>query len=687
MMSDQTNSVSIQDLFSLDIPSGARLSPGGDQVLYQLKWQDEEQDKTFSNLYIADLSTGEKSRLTYGEHTDQLAEWSPSGDRIAFVSTRGGEEGVQKLWIIPSDGGEARPVEGTRGEFTSIDWRPDGTHIAASFREFDEREERKLKEKRGEEVDARPSVREVERLHYKQDARGFLPETRYQIVRIDIEEEEVTHLTEGDYDHLSPEWSPDGDRIVFSANRIEDPDYDWENQDIWWVDPSSGDLTRLTEERGPFLNPTWSPDGTEVACAGHTGDRGTFMVENLHIWRFPLDGEPENITPDLDRTAMNLTLSDSKAFEGFATPLLWQESKGDRGERILFSTSDGGRVRLHSVQPETGRVSTLIDRQEEMIAFHGQPNGDQLVLTRSTPVRPAHIVLAESDGTIQSGAVADPNKKYLEETDLIEPDHHQVEGGGGRDQDLWVLEPEGEPPEEGYPLVLQVHGGPHTQYGWTFFHEFQVLASQGYAVAYGNPRGSQGYGSEFARTIKGDWAHKPYEDLMGYVSDVKERYSIDEDRLAVAGGSYGGYMTNWIIGHTDRFSAAVTMRCVSSMNTLFGTSDMGFAFQYAMGSLPWEDPDLYREQSPITYVDDMDTPLLIIHSEEDLRCPIGEAEQLFTSLKWQRKEVKMVRFEGEPHGLSRAGSPLNREERLKQLVQWLHEYTKGERDSTSPETS
>ncbi|GAB6876344.1 prolyl oligopeptidase family serine peptidase [Thermaerobacter litoralis] len=275
---------------------------------------------------------------------------------------------------------------------------------------------------------------------------------------------------------------------------------------------------------------------------------------------------------------------------------------------------------------------------------------------------------------IQGRRLSRANDRWLAEVAVVEPEHFTFESDGNV-LDGWLIRPVGFEPGKRYPAVLQIHGGPMAMYGYAFFHEFQLLAARGYAVFYTNPRGSQGYGQAFCAAIRGDWGNRDYRDLMAFVDAVLERYDfIDRDRLGVAGGSYGGYMTNWIVTHTDRFRAGVTMRCVANEHSFFGTSDIGFHDLFDLESPPWEDPLRYLEMSPIHHIGRCKTPLLVMHSEMDLRCPIEQAEQIYTALKVLGVPTEFVRFPEESHGLSRGGKPWHRVYRLDRIVEWFDRY-------------
>jgi dipeptidyl aminopeptidase/acylaminoacyl peptidase len=268
------------------------------------------------------------------------------------------------------------------------------------------------------------------------------------------------------------------------------------------------------------------------------------------------------------------------------------------------------------------------------------------------------------------------NVGLLDAIELSLPERFTYEGADGWPVEGWVMRPAGFREGQRYPTILQIHGGPHGAYGEAFFHEFQLLASEGYAVVYTNPRGSQGYGQAFTAATHHDWGGKDYEDIMRGLDAALARYSfLDPDQMGVAGGSYGGFMTNWVVGHTDRFKAAVTMRSISNHLSQWGTSDLAFmkGFWEFPGD-PWEAPMWYWERSPLAYVTNIRTPLLILHSEMDLRCPIGEGEQLFAALKKLKREAVFVRFPNESHDLSRIGKPKHRAERLRLIVQWFADH-------------
>jgi len=347
------------------------------------------------------------------------------------------------------------------------------------------------------------------------------------------------------------------------------------------------------------------------------------------------------------------------------------------GERLVFLVSSEGSAHLHTAGRGGGETAPITSGPRDFSAPHASRDGSHVAMVGTDPTTPPEVFTME---IAPEGTAGEPvrrsflNRDWCKARVVAEPEEFRVPSDEGHAIHGWLLRPPGADPGKKLPLALEVHGGPHAQYGWAFFHELQVLAASGYVVAYANPRGSQGYGRDFGAAILKDWGNRDFKDLMDVVDHVSALEGVDETRVGILGGSYGGFMTNWALGHSDRFRCGVTQRSVVSMTSMFGSSDYGTWLHDELGASPWEDPELYRRLSPLASVDRIEAPLLIIHSENDHRCPIAEGEQLYTALKWRRKTVEMVRFRGESHGLSRGGRPLNRIERLERIVGWLERY-------------
>jgi len=345
------------------------------------------------------------------------------------------------------------------------------------------------------------------------------------------------------------------------------------------------------------------------------------------------------------------------------------------GRAIVFGISDRGNEVVYRVtlgdDCGTADVQPVIAGNRQVSALSGCPTAPLFAFLASDPTHPAELFRCAADGTDER-QLTDCNREWREEVVLCIPELLRYRRDGV-DLDCWVIKPAGYIPGQRYPALLNIHGGPHTQFGNTFFDEFQVYAGAGYVVIYTNPRGSQGYGEAFTRAVVGDWGGVDFGDVMAGLDEALQRCDfIDPDRLGVMGGSYGGYMTSWTVGHTNRFKAACSERALNTFTSFFGSSDIGPWFAVnQIGALPWENPQWYAEHSPLTYAQDITTPLLIMHSENDLRCPMEQAEQLFMTLKRLRREVLFICFPDETHELSRSGKPRHRLERFRHILEWF----------------
>jgi len=654
--------ITIDDLLALKWIGDPQISPDGRSAVFVQKVADREADTYRSHLWIVPTGGGPARQFTAGSHQDSLPRWSPDGRWIAFLSDRGtaavepGAKKPKQIYVIPLDGGEATAI--TTGGYNPMDlaWSPDGRMIAFVGKP--------------EAPKDKSDVKVITRVRYKFDGEGYWDGRYKHIFVVPAQGGEVRQVTDGDYDHVDPAWSPDGRWIACVSNRSEEADFT-NVTDVWVFSSAGGEPRRLTPSVGPCTMPAWSPDGARVAYLGHNNE--AMSATNTALWVVSLEGgPPTRLTAGFDRSLAHHIITDMRAHPRVGRPVWLPDGRG-----ILVLVAEGATNQLARVDVASGSVAVLTGGRREIFGYDFDPSVRVGVLAVSDPSTPGDLwVVRLEDGAAREQRLTTLNDELLNGIALSRPERFAYEGADGWPVEGWVMRPAGFQEGQRYPTILQIHGGPHGAYGEAFFHEFQMLAAEGYAIVYTNPRGSQGYGQRFTAATQHDWGGKDYEDIMRGLDAALARFPfLDPDRLGVAGGSYGGFMTNWVIGHTDRFKAAVTMRSISNHLSQWGTSDLAFmkGFWEFPGD-PWEAPTWYWDRSPLAYVANIKTPLLILHSEMDLRCPLPEAEQLFAALKKLRREVVFVRFPGESHDLSRNGKPAHRLERLRWIVQWFADH-------------
>ena len=493
----------------------------------------------------------------------------------------------------------------------------------------------------------------VRRLDYKHDGRGYVDGRQHHLFSVAAAGGEVKQLTDGPWDVSDFDWAPDGSRLVVAGNAELGADLQRE-LNLYLVDLDAN-LVRLGG--GFYLSsPIWSPKGDLIAFIAPNGlDAG--LLERL--WVVPLaGGGPRCLTPNFDQAVNDSVINDMRA--GHATRVTWSAD----GDRIYFPASGSGVTSIQSVDLE-GNLREEAGGQRRIYDFDVAKG--MLVFCASDPTQPGELYMLTQGAEAR---VTDMNP-WLHDRYVAQPEQEYFTAPDGWKLEGWVLKPPGFDPNRLHPTVLEIHGGPHAQYGWSFFHELQILAGMGYVVFYMNPRGSDGYGERFRRDVVRDWAGRDYLDIMSSLDQMIERAGyIDANRLGVGGGSYGGYMTNWIIGQTNRFSAAVSMRSISNLVSEYSQHDIVLWGVLQLGPPPWPNLDELWRRSPIRYVQNMKTPLLLTAGEMDLRCAMSQSEELFGAMRLLGKTVELVRFPEESHDLSRNGRPDRRVERLRRIAGW-----------------
>ncbi len=643
------------DIMQLTGVADPRLSPNGTTVAYVVTGLDGESNEYRSAIWLAALDgSSPPRRLTAGTRRDADPRWSPDGARLAFTSNR--NDDTMQLYVMPVGGGEPQRLTALKEDVTQAAWSPDGATIAFVSRVRDAAYD--------ESDDKRRAPRRFTRLLYKYEHIGWIGDRPAHLFTMPADGSgSPRQITTGAFQDAAPVWSPDGATLAFVSAR--QPDWDIEPvTDIYLIDVSGGDdePLRLTQGAGTVELPSWSPDGERLAMLRYPG----VFDDPRHTQVAVVDaasGALTLLTRQLDRNC--------STYPSLREPL-WD------GANLVFVVEDHGNVHLYRVPADGSAGPELLVGGEREVTGYDLVAG-RLALAATEPTMVSELFVLEARG--KTRRLTHVGDAFAAGRELVAPERFTAVSADGTEVEAWVMKPAGARGGVKYPALLNIHGGPFTQYGNRLFDEFQVEAGHGYAVVYCNPRGSSGYGEEWGRAIRGPspdgpgWGTVDFDDCLAVVDEAVERFDfIDPERLGVIGGSYGGYMTSWIVGHTDRFKAAVSERAVNSFVSMWGSSDVGWDMKGYLGAFLYEDTEAYLKVSPLTYAEAITTPLLILHSENDLRCPIEQGEQLFTTLRLLKRPVEMVRFPAESHELTRSGSPLHRVQRFELVLEWFDRF-------------
>lgn len=640
-----------EDVYALTGVTEPRISPDGTRVAYAAWSIDEEANEYRGAIWVAPVDgSAEPRQFTSGERRDGSPRWSPDGRWLAFTSNRGGDKKTQpQLYVVPADGGEARRLTDAKEAVESFAWSPDSSRIAYAMRVRDPAYD--------EEDDSRRAPRRFTRVYYKLDSVGWTGDRRKHVFVVDLAGGEPRQVTDGDCEDDGPVWSADGSRIYFASARGERWDVELVTR-VYEVGAEGGEPRELTDD-GSYSKLAVSPDGTRIAYLFELED-GTFP-HHTQVGVMNADGSDRRLlTTSLDLQCGPYPLGREPAWDGGS---------------IVFTAEDRGNVHVYAVAADGSSEPELLAGGERLIGLWDVVDG-RLVYAASTHTQPMEL-FGGADRRLTRHTDA-----FVEGRNLVEPERFLARNEDGTEIDAWLVRPVGFEEGRRYPVLLTIHGGPFAQYSTGFFDEVQVYADAGYAVLLANPRGGSGRSEEWGRAIRGPidgagpgWGSVDYADLMAVVDTALERWDfLDPERLGVLGGSYGGYMTSWIVSHTNRFKAALSERAVNHLISAFGSSDVFWIFQRQFGGTMIDNADVWLERSPAYHAKAIETPLLIVHSENDLRCNVEQGEHLFVLLRLLGKEVELLRFPAESHELSRSGSPLHRVQRFEAILEWFGRY-------------
>jgi dipeptidyl aminopeptidase/acylaminoacyl peptidase len=660
-----------EDYFAFQFINDARISPDGRQVAYVLTAIDQKKNRRNSSIWLVAVDgLSDPRRLTAEGFNSNSPRWSPDGSRLAFLSARTTDapepaasgaatpaEPVRpQICILRLDGGEAQVASHLKNGVTVFQWAPDGKRFVAVSRTA-----------ASDQIapSARPSdVRHYRHILYKFNDTGWYDDKRSHLWVVDAAAGKDQQITSGDdWDDTDPQWSPDGARIAFVSDRTGQEYEGGHNTDVWVIPASGGSLTKISDHAFEDDSPRWSSDGRQIIFAGKTARR---EFPKLYI-ADAIGGAKSRLVVD------NLDL--------IPGGLRW----GPGPNHLRFESGFKGTVQIFGVDLNARAVTPITQGERAAHGFDVNEKAAVMTYLANDFGRLDDLYVSHLDGSgerqltrVNAKLWSELEPAKVERLAYTSSDHWAIDG--------FLVKPLGFDPGKKYPMILSIHGGPAGQYGVDWYHEFQVYAARGYAVFFCNPRGSTGYGQKFERGIVNNWGGMDYQDIMAGVDAVlKQNLWIDRDRLGVTGGSYGGYMTNWIVGHTDRFKAAVTLRSMSNFISDDGTRDGAYGHEDDFRGFLFDNFEQYWNASPLKYAANVKTPTLILHSDNDYRVPIEQGEQWFRALKHYGVTTEFVIFPRENHNLTRTGEPKHLVESLNWQLYWFDRFLNGNKDAKPPD--
>ena len=648
--------ITYEDIFNLEYAANPVVMPDGKTVLYERHSMDIMTDSRRINLWTVSVDGSKHLPLLSSKESHSSAVFSPDGSKMAYLS---GKEGKVQIYLRDMASGQTARVTDVEMRPSGLSFSPDGKQLA--FAMFTPSKEKPLFSLSFKPKDAEwaEEAQYIDQTLFQQDGAGMNRPGKMQVYVVPAFGGTPRKITSGDYDFAGQlMWTENGEHIVMSANIREDSDFDVFNSDLLSINVKDGTLTKLTQSSGPESNPTLSPKGDKIAFTGFEDNGTSNQITQLYLMN--VDGsDVKSLSQDLDRSVADLK---------------W----ADNGKGLYFSYDNSGKKNVAYVSL-SGKITVKTDALGGLSLGRPYTSGNfdvtesgQIVFTLSNGIRPADLAVLDKKG--KSRLLTDLNSDIFAHKILNQPELIEVTSSvDKRKLQAWVVKPPKFDPAKKYPLILEIHGGPHTAYGPEFSAEVQMFAAAGYVVVYGNPRGSTSMGEEFANLIDKNYPSEDYNDLMDMVDKVIEQGYVDTNNLFVTGGSGGGVLTAWIVGKTDRFKAAVVAKPVINWISMIGTSDIyTFMTKYWFTDLPWNDVDQYWDRSPLSLVGNVTTPTMVLTGELDVRTPMSESEQYYGALRLEGVESALVRIQGAYHGI--AAKPSNLSRKIGYIIAWFDKY-------------
>lgn len=689
----QKRSITETDLFNFVWIADPQIAPDGSRVAFVKVTVNEKKDGYSTSLWTVSPGTGELHQLTNGPR-DSSPRWAPDGKYLAFVrvNEKDGRSDQAQLFMLAMAGGDSFQFTKVPRGAGQPQWSPDGKTIAfisnANPEDIQKQKEQESAPKTGAQPSPSPSptdresdVRVITQAVYRANGSGYLDSKRPQHIwvvaapRTGGDKVSPRQLTTGRFSEGNVTWSKDSSQIYFTSDQRDEPYYDRPRTEIFQIGVTGGQPVKVTSFEmgaGAFA---LSPNGKQLAfVASVTKPIYSYTQPDLWVMDIAQGAQPRNLTAEFDfDIGSGLTGDNAAPRGGSGNPPVWTES----GLNIVTVYAKEGKANIGSFEVSSGKQTDVTSGNQAIMAFRALPGASKFALLISTPTRVGELYWLEQQGK-EPKQLTRLNEALFSNLKLTEPEEVWYKSFDGRRIQTWVQKPPDFDPSKKYPLILNIHGGPHAAYGYIFDHEFQWMAAKGYVVLYPNPRGSTTYGQEFGNIIQYNYPGDDYKDLMAGVDEILNRGYVDANKLGVTGGSGGGLLTNWTIGQTTRFAAAVSQRDIANWSDWWYTADFTLFQPTWFRKPPFEDPEEYKTRSPLNYINNVKTPLMLILGEADYRTPTGPGgEAMFRALKYKKIPTVMVRFPNESHELSRSGQPWHRIERLQHIVGWFDRWLMG----------